>query len=184
MQIVSLADHTLRAVNLQTATENPDLRVQLGPDLLTGRVSRSGRFAIVATRGSMVELWSVQDRRRPEKVLGPLGPVTVNESQIGGWGDPQFFLANGNSVRFISVADAGRIDIESYDFADKQIFLATTRDGKALLRSTPVRGLIDLFRLDPALWQRHLCDVLGRDLSEDERRGLPPELPNVICPPR
>lgn len=184
VQIVNLADHTLRAVNLQTATENPDLRVQLGPDMLAGRVSRSGRFALVSTRGSMIELWSVQDRRRPEKVLGPLGPVTLNKSLIGGWGDPQFFLANGNSVRFMSMADTGRIDIESYDFAGKQAFLASTPDGKALLRSPPDGGRIDLFRLDPALWQRHLCDVLGRDLSEDERRGLPPELPNVICPPR
>jgi hypothetical protein len=38
-------------------------------------------------------------------------------------------------------------------------------------------------RCDPALWQRQLCDVLGRDLSGDERRGLPPELPDVMGPP-
>ncbi|MER7495202.1 hypothetical protein ABT033_21655 [Streptomyces pharetrae] len=49
---------------------------------------------------------------------------------------------------------------------------------------------MDLFRLDPALWRRHLCDVLGRDLTEDERRSMPPELPGLpdlperICPAR
>ncbi|CAM5474826.1 hypothetical protein ACFV83_03770 [Streptomyces pharetrae] len=43
---------------------------------------------------------------------------------------------------------------------------------------------MDLFRPDPALWRRHLCDVLGRDLTEDERRSMPSELPERICPAR
>jgi hypothetical protein len=43
---------------------------------------------------------------------------------------------------------------------------------------------VTLLRLDPTLWKRHLCDVLGRELSEDERHGLQPGLPDVICPPR
>ncbi|MFG6197880.1 hypothetical protein [Nonomuraea sp. JJY05] len=81
------------------------------------------------------------------------------------------------------MADAGRIDIESYDFADKQGFLASADEGKTLLRSPVGGGRVELFRLDPALWQRHRDDVLGRDLSEDERRGRPPEPPDVICPP-
>ncbi|GLX02033.1 trypsin-like peptidase domain-containing protein [Microtetraspora sp. NBRC 16547] len=184
VQFVNLGDHTLRAVNLRTGTENPDLRIRLGPDMLTAVVNRSGRLALVLTRGSMIELWSVQDRRRPQRVLGPLGPLEPNRWQIGGWGDSGFFLANGNSVRFMSAADPGRIDIESYDFADKQGFLASADGGKALLRNPMNGGHVDMFRLDPMLWQRHLCNVLGGDLSQDERRILPPGLPDVLCPPR
>ncbi|MEU6863541.1 AAA family ATPase [Streptomyces sp. NPDC046876] len=37
-------------------------------------------------------------------------------------------------------------------------------------------------RLDPALWKRHLCAVLGRGLTADERGGLPSGLLAEICP--
>lgn len=58
---------------------------------------------------------------------------------------------------------------------------AISQDGRSVLRQ--VEGGMGLFRLDPALWKRHLCDVLGRDLSEDERRGLPSQ-PLSVCPQR
>ncbi|MEU6934220.1 hypothetical protein [Streptomyces sp. NPDC046374] len=33
-----------------------------------------------------------------------------------------------------------------------------------------------------AFWRRHLCDVVGRDLTQDERHGMPAGLPDRICP--
>ncbi|MEU9884149.1 trypsin-like peptidase domain-containing protein [Sphaerisporangium sp. NPDC051011] len=189
VQISNAGDNTLRAVHLATRAENTDLRIRLGTDALTAVVEHSGRYAIVLTRGSMIELWSVQDRRRTRKILGPLGPLEPNQWQIGALGDdgsgnPGFFLANGRSVRFMRVVDSGDVDVTSYSFSGKQNFLASADDGKALLRSHTPGETVELFRLDPRLWKSHLCDVLGRDLSEDERRGLPQGLPDVICPPR
>ncbi|MEU0357210.1 hypothetical protein [Streptomyces cyaneofuscatus] len=42
---------------------------------------------------------------------------------------------------------------------------------------------MNVLQLDPELWKSKLCDTLGRDLTEDERRGLPAWLPERICPP-
>ncbi|MEU3778179.1 hypothetical protein AB0F11_34275 [Streptomyces sp. NPDC032472] len=46
------------------------------------------------------------------------------------------------------------------------------------LTKTVSGGRLQLFRLDPALWERRLCKVLGRGLTADERGSLPAEL----CP--
>ncbi|MCF4140841.1 hypothetical protein L1856_34415 [Streptomyces sp. Tue 6430] len=81
-------------------------------------------------------------------------------------------------MRFQRADDPSHFD--SYDFAEDQHFVASSRDGRTLVRVVDGRG--DLFRLDPGLWRRHLCDVVGRDLTEDERRGLPDGLPDRICP--
>jgi hypothetical protein len=130
-------------------------------------------------------------------VVGPLGPLGANRSFTGDGftfgflgGDGEFFVANGSSVRFQQSSDPG--DFETYDFAAKQYFLAAGKDGRTLLRALSEgglggndgRGRLDLIRLDPELWKRHLCDVVGRDLTRDERRGLPSGLPDVICPGR
>ncbi|GIH67914.1 nSTAND1 domain-containing NTPase [Sphaerimonospora thailandensis] len=191
VQILNEGDHTLYAVQLAARAEDPDLRVRLGVDALNVMVERSGRYAMVLNRGGVIELWSVEDRRRTRKILGSLGPLESNKWTVGtleddGSGNPGFFMASGHSVRFMRVADSDDVDVTSYDFSGEQKFWASTDDGKVLLRSdgdvlaTSKRA--DLFRLDPGLWKSHLCGVLGRDLSKDERRGLPRGLPDVICP--
>ncbi|MFC0865886.1 trypsin-like peptidase domain-containing protein [Sphaerimonospora cavernae] len=201
VQLMDVDDHTLRAIHLTTLTDNPNLRIHLGADALNVVVEHSGRYAMVLTRGGVIELWSVADRRRTRRILGSLGPLESTTWKAGileddGSGNPGFFLANGHSVRFMRVAD-GDVDVTSYEFSGKQKFWASTDDGKVLLRSYAPGEHIngdhatggraageraDLFRLDPGLWKSHLCGVLGRDLSEDERRGLPRGLPDVICP--
>lgn len=185
VQVAHDGDHTLRAVHLATRRENPDLRIQLGADAITAAVEASGRFAMVLTRGSMIELWSVEDRQRTRKILGPLGPLDPDKSQIGvlqpdDSGNPGFFIAHKQSVRFMRVADSGVVEVTSYNFAVNHSFMAATKDGKALL--TNPDGYADLLRLDPGLWKSHLCGVLGRDLREDERRSLPRGLPDPLCP--
>ncbi|CAO0836741.1 AAA+ ATPase domain-containing protein OS=Streptomyces microflavus OX=1919 GN=Smic_36950 PE=4 SV=1 [Streptomyces microflavus] len=65
--------------------------------------------------------------------------------------------------------------------AEEQEFLAASQDGRTLLRRID-KANVSVLRLDPGLWKKKLCATLGRDLSEDERRGLPTWLPARIAP--
>ncbi|MFE4800279.1 hypothetical protein ACFRFL_35955 [Streptomyces sp. NPDC056708] len=106
--------------------------------------------------------------------------MNPNQYVVGATGGSGFFLANNGSVLFLKADDPGYR--EAYEFGELRGFLAATRDGKALLRTPESGGRLGLFRLDPALWKRHLCTVLGRDLTDDERGGLPGRLPAETCP--
>lgn len=175
---------TLHAIDLRTGKEDKALSVSLAPDNDRAFLDSSGQYAAAKTKGSMLELWSVRPGQKAHRVVGPLGPLGANDVS---WGDgfqlgftghgTEFFVANGNSVRFQRADDPSHFD--SYDFAEDQHFVAASRDGKALVRVVDGRG--DLIRLDPGLWKRHLCDVVDRDLAQDERRGMPGGLPDRIC---
>nr|WSW49400.1 trypsin-like peptidase domain-containing protein [Streptomyces sp. NBC_01001] len=185
VQIMVRGNPALHAVDLRTGKEDKALGVSLGPDNDRAFLDSSGRYAAAKTKGAMLELWSVRPGREAHRVVGPLGPVGANDVS---WGDgfrfgftghgTEFFVANGNSVRFQRADDPSHFD--SYDFAEEQHFVAASRDGKTLVRVVHGRG--DLIRLDPDLWKRHLCDVVGRDLTQDERGGMPGGLPDRICP--
>ncbi|MCB5167023.1 serine protease [Streptomyces bambusae] len=184
VQLLVAGDPVVHAVSLRTGKENKALAVGLRPDVSTAVLDRSGDFAVVQTKGSMVEVWSAgREGRAPSRVLGPVGPL----HQYGGFqhgfraDTSEYFLANGNSVRFQDLADPEDRG-ESYVFAEEQEFLAASHDGRTLLRRID-REVVNILRLDPELWKRELCDVLGRDLSRDERRGFPTWLPHRICPP-
>ncbi|MFJ3226451.1 trypsin-like peptidase domain-containing protein [Streptomyces sp. NPDC086783] len=184
VQIVVRGHPRLYAVDLHTGKEVRRLRVTLGPDNDRAFLDPSGRYAAAKTKGSMVEIWSVRAGHQPTRVLGPLGPLGENDAS---WGDgftlgftgrgSEFYVATGSSVRFQDADDPSRF--ETYDFAEDQYFLAATRNGRTLLRVQD--GKADLLTLDPSRWKRRLCDVVGRDLTDDERRGLP-ALPATVCP--
>ncbi|MFV0131176.1 trypsin-like peptidase domain-containing protein [Streptomyces sp. HMX112] len=185
VRVMITGDPTLYAVDLRTGRENRRLRLVLGQDTVNAVLDRSGRYAAVKTGGNMLELWSVPPpsakHRRAERIAGPLGPLKDYDGyQAGFVGESSdFFVANETSVRFLRLADLARS--ETYDFAEGQTFLAAARGGMALLRSQRA-GRVDLLRLDPALWKRQVCRVVGRDLDEDERRGLYQGLPDPVCP--
>ncbi|MFE7371195.1 nSTAND1 domain-containing NTPase [Streptomyces anulatus] len=165
-------------VDLRTGEELRELRLRLGTDITSIVRINGGRYAAAYARGGMVELWSAPPGRPPERTVSSLGPLNSGRWTAGVAKDgPRFILANGNTVRFQSVQDPGRF--ESYDFGKEQEFLAMSRNGRTLLRS--VDGSTDVIRLDPSLWKRHLCAVVGRDLTPDERQGLPHDLPERIC---
>ncbi|GHB10487.1 hypothetical protein GCM10010330_75680 [Streptomyces tendae] len=180
-QIMIKGSPVVHAVNLRTGKEDKALRLRFGPTVDHAVLDADGRYAAVQTTGDMVEVWSVRPGRRMERVVGPYGPLQAYDRYQAGFlqGGPEFLLANGNSVRFENVADPGGGD--SYDFAEDQEFLAASKDGRTLLRLTD-RTVVDLLRLDPELWKEQLCAILGRDLTEDERQGLPTWLPHGICP--
>ena len=170
----------VHAINLRTGKESKALRLRLGPDLNTAVFLKDSRYVAVMTTGGMVELWSVLPKQAPKRVAGPLGPLNPNRWAAGRTAGSGFFLANNSAVRFLKGDDPGYR--ETYEFAEDLGFLAATKDGKALLSSPVAGGRIGLVRLDPALWKRHVCAVLGRDFTDVERSGLPHGLPTDLCP--
>ncbi|WP_346768445.1 trypsin-like peptidase domain-containing protein [Streptomyces sp. R301] len=170
----------VHAVNLATGKETEKLRIRLDADLNVAVFLRDPQYMAVMTTGGMVELWSVRPGQAPKRMVGPLGPLNPNRWAAGVTPGAGFFLANNNSVQFLQ-ADNPAFR-ETYQFAQQYGFLAAADDGKALLRNPTTGGKIDLLRLDPSLWKRHVCAVLGRGLTTDERGGLPAGLPTGICP--
>ncbi|MFG3249987.1 trypsin-like peptidase domain-containing protein [Streptomyces sp. NPDC048187] len=194
IQVMIYGDPVLHAVDLRTGKEDKDLRITLGESVERAFLDRGGRYAAAKTPGGMLELWSAEHGHDPARLVGPLGPLGANRAFTGeGFSfsftgdDGEFYVANGSSVRFQQLSDPSRF--ETYDFETDQSFLAATEDGRTLLRARSEessfgndgRGRLDLLRLDPGLWKRHLCTALGRDLAEDERRGMPAGLPEEIC---
>ncbi|MEV0138417.1 serine protease [Streptomyces globisporus] len=196
VQITVAREPVLHAVHLRTGKENKDLRVRLGPRIERAIRDSGGRYAAAKSPGGMLELWSTPTGERPARLVGPLGPLGSNERFTGDGfvfsftgTDGEFFVANGGSVRFQQLSDSDAL--QTYDFAADQYFLAASPDGRTLLRTLSGgafgggngdRGRLDLIHLDPELWKRHLCAVVGRDLTADERGGLPSGLPEGICP--
>ncbi|AZM74795.1 serine protease [Streptomyces sp. KPB2] len=170
----------VHAVDLRDGKEDRDLRLRLGDDLLTALPMKDTSYMALFTTGSMVELWSVEPGGTAHKTVGPIGPVRANRFTVGGPGGSRFFIADKTSVRFLDAADPAFE--QRYDFGTDQAFLAATDDGKAFLLVPPDGGVMTLLRLDPALWKRQLCAVVGRNLSDSERNALPPGLPSHQCP--
>ncbi|MGW7195641.1 nSTAND1 domain-containing NTPase [Streptomyces chryseus] len=183
VQVAMYGQGFLHAFSLRTGRENKALGIDLGPETESSVLDRTGNFAAVRTKGSMMELWSVgRTGKPPQRVVGPMGPLNPWEYRQGFQDDSSVhFLANGNSIRFQDAADPEDRGT-SYVFAEEQNFLAVSRDGMTLLRTVD-KNTVGILHLDPALWKKELCDTLGRDLSENERRGLPVWLPDRVCPP-
>lgn len=168
----------VHAIDLRAGREARELRVRLGDDLVTAEYLDDPRYMAALTTGLMVELWSVPPGRPPQREVGPLGPLGPRVWKVNAPGGSRFLVANRSSVRFLKAADPAYG--ESYEFGEDQEFLTATRDGSALLRPA-AGGSVDLIRLDPEIWKRHLCGVLDRELTAEERDGLPPGLPKDIC---
>ncbi|MET9961776.1 trypsin-like peptidase domain-containing protein [Streptomyces sp. NPDC006326] len=181
VQVVVENDPVAHAFDLRTGKEDKGLRIDMDRrDVLTLARDADGQHAMVLTSGSLIELWSVRDGQRAHRVQGPFGPLVSNRWTAGGLPGSGFFLANGTSVLFLHGDDPVRND--SYDLGKQQGFLSGTDGGRAILLNPVDGGQMRLLRLDPELWKRHLCAVLGRDLAQEERTGLPKGLPRHVCP--
>ncbi|WP_240926195.1 trypsin-like peptidase domain-containing protein [Streptomyces sp. JB150] len=174
-----LGDDRLYVIDRHTAEEDKGRGVRFGDDLQYSVLRESGRYALVVTMGNMIEGWSISPDGLARRVIGPLGPVDASDFRLtyqrGG-----FTVAAGTTVRVVSFTEPDRAD--SYVFGLEQTFLAMSPDGKTLLRSNTGEAQATWFRLDPGLWKRHLCGILGHDLTEEERRTLPAAVPDQICP--
>ncbi|TXL86617.1 trypsin-like peptidase domain-containing protein [Streptomyces sp. IB2014 016-6] len=174
----------MHAVDLRTGKPQKKLRVRLADDLYSASFLADPKYVTVLTTAQMAELWSVHPGRPARRVAGPFGPLTDHEwSQEWSLRPTEgagFFLAYKGSIHFLKADEPGYQDI--YEFGEEQAFPAATGDGKAILRDPANLEPHDLLRLDPALWKRHVCKALGRELTADERRGLILSVPADICP--
>ncbi|MFD5897153.1 trypsin-like peptidase domain-containing protein [Streptomyces sp. NPDC060366] len=174
----------MHAVDLRTGKPEKKLRVRLADDLYSASFLADPEYVTVLTTAQMAELWSVHPGQPARRVVGPFGPLTDHEwSQEWSLRPTEgtgFLLAYKGSIHFLKADEPGYQDI--YEFGEEQAFPAATSDGKAILRDPANLEPHDLLRLDPALWKRHVCKVLGRELTADERRGLVLSVPTDICP--
>ncbi|MFC8424133.1 trypsin-like peptidase domain-containing protein [Streptomyces sp. NPDC057236] len=178
----------LHAVDLRTGRERKDLRIPFADDFLTAYFLKDTRYMAVLTSGRILELWSVELGQRPRRVAAFPKPLRPGEWATGNPSGAHYFLAADSSVTFLKADDPSYR--ETYEFAESQRVVSATRDGKALFGSPAPESSLDalgksplsLTRLDPTLWKRHLCKVIGRGLTDDERRGLPGRLPDKVCP--
>ncbi|AUH40496.1 nSTAND1 domain-containing NTPase [Streptomyces sp. CMB-StM0423] len=174
----------MHAVDLRTGEPEEKLRVRLADDLFSASFLDDPEYVTVLTTAQMAELWSVHPGRPARRVVGPFGPLTdkewSKEWSLRPTGGAGFFLAYKGSIHFLKADEPGYQDI--YEFGEEQAFPAATSDGKAILRDPMNLEPYDLLRLDPALWKRHVCKALGRELTADERRGLIINVPTDICP--
>ncbi|MFZ3551672.1 trypsin-like peptidase domain-containing protein [Streptomyces sp. 4.24] len=185
VQVHLVGETTFRTIDLRTGKEDESQRVDLGrQDVISFVVHPDQKFALLLTSGSMVEMWSFKHGRLTHRVQGPIGPLAGNRWTAGaleGAGSGSgFYLANGKSVLFQRGADPEHND--SYDLGERRSFLAGADQGRSLLMASREGGTMQLLRLDPALWKRHLCAVFGRELDADERAVLPKGLPKTLCP--
>ncbi|HWU10771.1 MAG TPA: trypsin-like peptidase domain-containing protein [Streptomyces sp.] len=179
----------LHTIDLRTGREDRKQRIRLAEDLLTAEYLPDTRYMAVLTTGRIVELWSVEKGSPPRKVLGPFGPLEPHRWSMGSSGGSGFFLAYESTMVRLRADDPEHRD--TFVFSKIQRFLGSTKDGRTLL-SMPVEGDLDdpsspgntltLFRIDPTLWKEHLCGVVGRELTADERTALSGELPERSCP--
>ncbi|WP_327740910.1 serine protease [Streptomyces sp. NBC_00493] len=183
-----LGEPELHTINLRTGREARKQRLHLADDLLTAEYLPDTRYMAVLTTGRIVELWSVKKGASPRRVLGPFGPLEPHAWTMGSTGGSGFFLGYENTLVRLRADDPEYRD--TLTFSQQQLFQDATKDGKTLL-SMPVSGdfydepgPLTLFRVDPALWKKHLCTAVGRDLTPDERTALSGELPEKNCPGR
>ncbi|MFF5246695.1 trypsin-like peptidase domain-containing protein [Streptosporangium sp. NPDC000095] len=179
----------VHTIDLRTGREDRKQRIRLAEDLLTAKYLPDTRYMAVLTIGRIVEIWSVEKGAPPRKVLGPFGPLEPHRWTMGSSGGSGLFLAYESTMVRLRADDPEHRD--TFVFSKIQRFLDATKDGRTLL-SMPVKGDLDdpsspgsmltLFRIDPRLWKEHLCGVVGRELTADERTALSGELPERSCP--
>ncbi|MFE8915173.1 trypsin-like peptidase domain-containing protein [Streptomyces globisporus] len=175
-------ERKLYAIDLRTGRERKDLRLTFREDLLAANFLQDSRYLAVLTSGRIVELWEAEPGRAPRRVMGPFGPLEPGSFTLGNPGGAQFFVAYGSTAVFLRADDTSYRD--TYKFGEDQRFAATnTKDGTALLAAPAERaGALTLIRLDPSRWKKHLCKILGRGLTADERSALPGPLSEEACP--
>ncbi|MFJ7948889.1 trypsin-like peptidase domain-containing protein [Streptomyces sp. NPDC096354] len=153
-------------------------RVPTEGDVLSAQFGPGGRYFAVMRRDTGLEVWQRGDPAR--KVIGPLSSVgesTITPFRAAFLDDGRFLIAADNAVRTYRFGQRGYDD--AYLFADSTAaagdysFLDVSEDGRTVLEGAfEERG--SALVLDPELWRRELCRVIGdRAFTADERDDLP-----------
>ncbi|GHJ39787.1 serine protease [Streptomyces sp. TS71-3] len=180
-------DPRVHVVDLAEGRETA--HVTTGRDTAAVEFDPGGRFLAVERSGGLIELW----RRRPQsREVGPLPPLG-NDAHVARFVDDQghYLVAAAGKARVYQVGSHAYGS--SYDLDSPADALIDTpydvpgaaRDGTALVyEDGGPGGEGGVLPLDPALWARRLCAVIGsRDFTARERAGLPTHLPpKPACP--
>ncbi|MGW3954643.1 nSTAND1 domain-containing NTPase [Streptomyces sp. NPDC004752] len=174
----------IRVVDLADGRTEATLRT--GTDTNTVRFSSDGRYFALLRRGGAVELW----RREPlGRVMGPVGLGDDTGQFAPGFPtENTFLLASHGLIHLYRLGDPTREE-DVYDLGPSPpsykpyTFRAVSGDGRTLLY-TDGYGRSAPLRLDPDVWRNALCAVIGyRELSKEQRSGLPVEVPErPLCP--
>ncbi|MER6627557.1 trypsin-like peptidase domain-containing protein [Streptomyces sp. NPDC000987] len=153
-------------------------RVPTEGAVLSVQFDSEGRYFAVVRPDTGVEVWR---RGRPSRrVIGPLrtaGDITPAPYRAVFLDDGRFLFAADNAIRTYRIGERGYDD--SYVFDDVPTggfsYLDVSEDGGTVLQGAS-EDTGEALVLDPELWRRELCRIVGdRAFTADERAGLPPE---------
>ncbi|MGY0235546.1 nSTAND1 domain-containing NTPase [Longispora urticae] len=148
------------------------------PDTIAVQFDDSGRYMALLLSGSILELWRLDPLR---KEVGPLPSISESTRVpfVAGFAgsDGTFVLGTRNTVSVYGIEAGGLVD--SYYFghptADEGVgaFMQVTRSLSHVIRIRP-DGTGGPLSLDPAVWRKQLCEILGgRDFTDEEIATLP-----------
>ncbi|MFC4010051.1 trypsin-like peptidase domain-containing protein [Nonomuraea purpurea] len=188
----------IHTIDLRTGKEVDGRRMQTGPGTIEGfTFDPTNRYLLVFRSGGLPEVWLSQPLK---KLLGPLRSLSENS---GGAGQRTFsmfveqqhklFLISDKEIHIyglpVAEDDDGHDGVTydgTYTFGLVQEFFGVSADGRTLLRLRAGDGtegyVTDVLPLDVSAWERRVCEVLGRDLTDDDRKQVPVGLPAQICP--
>ncbi|MFB7466109.1 trypsin-like peptidase domain-containing protein [Streptomyces sp. NPDC056224] len=190
VDVVTWGDPDVRIVDITTGAVTETVRTT--EDVLAVQFDRSGRYFGLMRRGSIVELWRRDPLRRE---LGPLRStaedlITPTVTRFIDR-DGRFVIAANNAVRIYRVGE--RAPQDSFEFGEppgsasnrSYSFMDISKDGSTVIYVDP-SGTGGPLRLDPRMWQRDLCKIIGyRQFTDDERASLPARVPaQPLCAER
>ncbi|MCB5179591.1 nSTAND1 domain-containing NTPase [Streptomyces antimicrobicus] len=165
-------------------------KVPVPEDTYGVQFESSGRSFAVMRSGGIIEVWNRQPLR---KELGPLPSIGDSAraqyvaSFLGDGG--RFVVAAASTVRTYRVGARNYVDAYDFGRAEDRFggsaryqFMDMSADGRTVVHIAP-SGSGGPLRLDPALWRRELCRIIGgREFTDEERRSLPVRIPDrQVC---
>ncbi|WP_219669972.1 serine protease [Streptomyces bambusae] len=165
--------------------------VPVAEDTIGIQFDPSRRYFALLRSGGIIELWRRDPLRRE---LGPLAGVgdRTGTQYVASFldGEGRYVVAAQSTIRIYRVGDRSYVDAydfgrsdDTYGLSGGYEFMDLSADARTTVYISPKRSGGPL-RLDPALWQRELCRIIGdRAFTADERRSLPVRVPDrQVCP--
>ncbi|MFC7978916.1 trypsin-like peptidase domain-containing protein [Streptomyces cinereoruber] len=163
-------------------------RLPTEDDVQSVQFDPSGNNFAIMRRDSGLEVW--QRGHSPRRTLGPLSTVGDDSTPYRAvfLDDGRYLIAADNTVRTYRIGEQGydesyRIDDSAYSEIEYDL-LDVSMDGKTVLKEDAVEDDGTAVVLDPELWGRELCRIVGdRVFTADERDSLPAvAVTHNLCP--
>lgn len=164
---------------LDVASGREVATVRVGVDVQAAHFQWSSSLVVIVRTGGAVEAWDV---RKGRPVFGPLAADKEFGRRIGLLNAPGVFVvADPGRYRVWKAGSAvPRLDVR---FQELYRITSVSGDGRTVL----YRGsqeYIGALSLDPGVWRRHVCSVIGhRGFADHKRADLPSSTPDdPLCP--